>query len=345
MDQVLAHPEIEAFLQAYPQTQWPAVLRATLLYGISSLKSLQSAGLPINLLDFVHKEEQAKPGVQGIKGKLQDMKSQIEEIDKILTEAPCLPAQQQTQPPRSCSVPRASNQVYPDWWPKDTSVQTKPQTKTKPPQPKARPKTATVDTQGPPLKPAMKTTGTSTALVQPPFRMNYVPRPTVKATKTVAFRGNQQEITEDEPQVVEPQVIEPRVQSSALSGSIKDQRQKWTNERQTVKRQPNWAGDFSDVVKRSPMKSSSGSSEPQDPSRNKYETSSASSISTYHPSEELKAFYRNEHDKIFAEPRPKTLAPREMSLDPAAQVSMSAQLYRLSGSSGESEQMDSFSRS
>ena len=351
MDQLLSHPEISVFLQGYPQQHWLAVLKATLLYGISSLKALKAAGLPVDVLELTQKEEPARPGVANIKGKLQDMKTQIEEIDKFLAEAPGFQAQQQAPPTRSCSVPKAKSDqhldpVYPDWWPKDTTVSkpppTKPQSKAKPPKtrPRAQPEVPAAVSQ---LKPAMKTTGTSTALVQPPFRMNYVPRQTTKPLKTVAFRANQPEM-EERP---EEQANMRPLSASPLSSSTRDQRPKWSQpdaERETVKRQ--WMGDFSDVVKRSPLKSSSGTSEPLDVAR-KYETSSASSISTYHPSEELKAFYRNEHDKIFAEPRPKTLAPRELSLDPAAQVSMSAQLYRMSGSSGESEeeQLDSFSRS
>ena len=351
MDQLISHPEVGAFLQGYPQAQWLTVLKATLLYGISSLKALKAAGLPVDVLELGQREEPARPGVANIKGKLQDMKTQIEEIDKFLGEAPGFQAQQQAPPTRSCSVPKTKQPlgpVYPDWWPKDTSVAPAPKPKPKAKPPKTRPNAKPdVPAPAPQLKPAMKTTGTSTALVQPPFRMNYMPRQTSKPLKSVAFRANQPEITEEFPE--EQAGLRPQ-SASPLSSSTREQRPKRSQpdaERQTVKRQAQWMGDFSDVVKRSPLKSSSGASEPVDAAR-KYETSSASSISTYHPSEELKAFYRNEHEKIFAEPtRLKTLAPRELSLDPAAQVSMSAQLYRMSGSSGESEeeQMDSFSRS
>lgn len=104
------------------------------------------------------------------------------------------------------------------------------------------------------------------------------------------------------------------------------------------------------------LKESSSASrrEPLADGSRRFETSSASSISTYHPTEELKAFYRNEHEKIFAERKGglKTLETREMPLDPG-HVSMSAQLYRTSGSSDLSEgdrgevlgSTDSFSRS
>lgn len=293
--------------------------------------------------------------------------------------------------------------IYPEWWPKESGrppTAPCPKRVTKP-KPKPAKAATFVEPQKDP-RPIMKTTGTSTTLVQPPFRMNYTPRLPAKTVKTVGFTQPKPVSSpfppeaEDRPQsdlldISEDMGATPGAGSS-LSNSSKEPRLKWSlpedereedrersAEAKTVKRQQftKWTGDFSNVVKRSPLQSSaeftSQSSEQRlkesssgsrreatptgDASRH-FETSSTSSISTYHPSEELKAFYRNEHEKIFAEPQKKrglkTLETREIPLEPG-HVSMSAQLYRTGGSSDVSEgeryhddglgSMESFSRS
>ena len=381
---LLSDHEISLYLRNYPQSRWTAVLRATILYGIASLRALQAAGLPVNLL-----EDQACPSLQAltdsmvpnIKGKLQRMKGQLDEISRCLGDLPLSVEEklrEEKAMARSNSVPARGKRgqpnqgkkdygplIYPDWWPMDTSSGSQSSQHPQPPPKRTvKPKVYTskgrtpISTSQDPPKPPTKTIGTSTPLSHSSAKpLKLLVSPLYENPRQVSLRPELKQ-TRSQKAITPSSSESSRARQSVHSSEDTEGQRMYRNDTGTVKRGlgTTWAGDFTKVVKRSPENRTERSSQESrgktslselrrkredDREGVKLDLSSDSSISTYHPSEELKAFYRNEHDRLCPKPSPRQ----------TPQVSVSAQFYRSNESSArsgselaEDRDSDSFAR-
>ena len=316
---LLSHSEINKYLSQYPGEEWPEVLLNTLLNGIYSLKVHQSQSIPLKALQ----EQTRKAGallnadniLPGMKQRLGAMREELQSLEQQMEMRALSEVSYNSQERGRTSLPKEKpilrnvstpaqkpqESIYPSWWlglaEMDVKHEKYPQKITQrnpPPLPKPA-KAKKVDFWNQTPKEVEKTIPQEAA---PWLDVQYKQNQTDKACEA-AFEESLRELT---PQVTKTQQF---------------------NEKETIKQSSKqaWAQDFSDVVKKSPSAYVLRYEESQ-PQSSKYSSSNdqytsskqssdeskrwggasssyaRSSMSKYHPSEEMKKFYRNEFNQL-----------------------------------------------
>jgi hypothetical protein len=336
--ELLKHPEIKAYLVEYPEPLWSRVVSSTLKYGIFSLKALHPVGFSVEMLDDVLDKSKIFFGIEdllpSLKLRVDNMKEHIKVMSQELDSSPS--KQYRTSPDhkrspphgRSPGKPRADLRVEPpsfgltyaepEWVSHGTQTDKAQRTR------KSSKKTVRleVDEGRTPYKaPPQDVKGPSRHSQSDhdkPSKETYDhARPSKEAYDHA--RPSKEAYDHAKPSKEAYDHAKPSKEAYDSRSTLKmPQRPSIKAPTPAQKESSRWVGDYTNVIRDNvpPERSyrsesrqssevnedshySSPQSEPKDPLMpHWHESSSDSSMSVYHPPEELRHFYKGVYDTL-----------------------------------------------